>query len=330
MQDFFGEALSRLLDDLGTPADVRRIEAGGDRGALWGALVEGGFVDALRPEEQGGSGLDLSDVFGLLTTAGRYGLPVPLAISMLVRGMGGDAVPAGVAIAVADRCRREENGALYCEAVPFGALAEWVVVDESDGARLLPCTQAEVRTCGHRALEADIVWRAEPAQSAVLERSGQWRSLAASATAALLAGAMEQVLEMTLRFASERAQFGKPIGRFQAIQQQLSVMAEQVAASAMAAQIGLRGGGRGPSAMVAKARASAAVPAVAAIAHAVHGAMGFTEECDLQLYTRRLHEWRRAYGAESHWHRELGVVLLASQPEPALDTLHRWMTTAAC
>ena len=50
---------------------------------------------------------------------------------------------------------------------------------------------------------------------------------------------------------------------------------------------------------------------VADIAHAVHGAIGVTEEFDLQLYTRRLREWRLAAGSESYWHERIGAEALA-------------------
>jgi alkylation response protein AidB-like acyl-CoA dehydrogenase len=51
---------------------------------------------------------------------------------------------------------------------------------------------------------------------------------------------------------------------------------------------------------------------VASIAHAVHGAIGVTEEYDLQLFTRRLHEWRMAHGSEAHWNPIIGRSMLAS------------------
>jgi alkylation response protein AidB-like acyl-CoA dehydrogenase len=51
----------------------------------------------------------------------------------------------------------------------------------------------------------------------------------------------------------------------------------------------------------AKARTSEAAVAAAAIAHAVHGAIGVTEEHDLQLYTRRLWAWRLDFGTEAYW-----------------------------
>lgn len=209
--------------------------------------------------------------------------------------------------------------------------------------------------------------------------------LAATAYAGLMAGAMERVLAMTLDYANTRAQFGKSIGRFQAVQQQISVMAEEVWAANMAAQLAFQSQdtqpgnlprvmagalpnampgatpGSIPSAMpaatpgampgampsatpgatpgampgvipsvmpgamqaaVGKARVSQAAPRVADIAHAVHGAIGVTAEFDLQLYTRRLRDWRLAAGSESFWHAHIGAHALQGE-DSALDLIRR-------
>ncbi|MGO4399630.1 acyl-CoA dehydrogenase family protein [Achromobacter sp. PAB15] len=139
--------------------------------------------------------------------------------------------------------------------------------------------------------------------------------LAAIAYAGLMAGAMDRVLAMTLDYANQRTQFGKAIGRFQAVQQQISVMAEHVWAARMAAQLAFQGRGGQPQALMAalgKARTSQAAPLVADIAHAVHGAIGITAEFDLQCYTRRLRDWRLAGGSESYWHARIGAAALSS------------------
>ena len=131
-----------------------------------------------------------------------------------------------------------------------------------------------------------------------------------------MAGAMQRVLDATLQYANDRVQFGRPIGKFQAIQHQLSVMAEHAFAGAHGRANGLRRRRhRGRSllrAAAAKARASEAAELVAAIAHAVHGAIGVTEEFDLQLFTRRLHEWRSRLGSESYWNARSARALLAA------------------
>jgi acyl-CoA dehydrogenase len=72
-------------------------------------------------------------------------------------------------------------------------------------------------------------------------------------------------------------------------------------------------------AALAKARASEAAVIATGTAHAVHGAIGITAELDLQLYTRRIHEWRADYGAETRWNRVLGRALLDSGAPLALD-----------
>lgn len=146
--------------------------------------------------------------------------------------------------------------------------------------------------------------------------------LGAVVTAAQIVGALERVLDLTLDYARQRTQFGRPISKFQVIQQQLAVMAEQVSAARVAAQIGCGGETAlpdAPRAAVAKSVASEAAAQVAATAHAVHGAIGITAEYDLQLYTRRLHRWRADYGAETHWQRVLGQAVLAADSPLILD-----------
>ncbi len=148
------------------------------------------------------------------------------------------------------------------------------------------------------------------------------RELGAVVTAAQIVGALERTLEMTLAFANERVQFGRPIGKFQVIQHQLAVMAEQTAAARMAARIGCQVDGALPDplrAAVAKSRTSEAAAIVAPMAHAIHGAIGITAELDLQLFTRRLHQWRAEYGSELAWNRLLGRALIASPGALTLD-----------
>lgn len=329
MQDMFFDAMEQLLGGYCTPAEVRKIEESGSAEALWAELQASGFIDALVSEELGGSGLTLNDVFPIAFVSGRHVLPLPLAHTMFVRGLlcangaaAGKTLPDG-AIAIANESAWADSGAITSMQVSFGRLAQWVLVSRDGTAYLLPTAAAQLTPSGgHRSLDADLVWSSLPADALSLQSDHDWRMIGACITAALLAGAQERALEITLNYASERSQFGKPIAKFQAIQQQLSVLAEQVFAAKMAAQIGFAGDGSVPSVLktaVAKARASQAAPLVGAISHAVHGGMGFTEEYDLQLYTRRLHEWRLAFGSEAYWNRQLGAQLLERKDTRAID-----------
>jgi len=147
--------------------------------------------------------------------------------------------------------------------------------------------------------------------------------LAAAALASgLMAGAMARVLEMCLRHAGERQQFGRSLGKFQAIQQQLAVLAEQV----LSVQVAARGAFVGATfdaerVAAAKCRANEAATHVCNIAHAIHGAIGATQEFDLQLYTRRIKLWQLAFGSESYWGARLGLARISSGLELTSDFL---------
>ena len=144
--------------------------------------------------------------------------------------------------------------------------------------------------------------------------TGCGRPLLAVLAAIEMAGLGERLLEMSVEHANQRSQFGKPIGRFQAVQQQLAVMAEQVVLVRIAAQGACRHGldVPEPAAAVAKSVASKAAPVVAGIAHAVHGAVGITAEFPLHRFTARLHALRMAHGAESYWNARLGSARLSA------------------
>lgn len=321
-QDLLGDAMQQLLAQHSAPAYVREIEHGADADTLWTALEYSGFLDALVSEAQGGAGLLLPEVFSIVFIAGRHVAPVPLAQTLLLRGALGAEAPRGP-LTIAPVCHIGADGAIDCTQVPFGRMAQWVLVETKDQTRLLPTATVRVSAAGgYGSLDADLHWEHRPDASISLPFPSDWRAQAANLTAALMAGAMERVFEMTTAYANERKQFGKAIGKQQAIQQQLSVLAEQVFAARMAARIGFKSTStmaESQRAAIAKERASSVAPEVCAIAHAVHGAMGFTEEYDLQLFTRRLHEWRMAYGAESEWRLRLGAAALRSEHSRSLD-----------
>lgn len=325
--DLFADAARQLLADQCTPAVVRAIEAGGraapEAAALWEQLEATGLADALLSESDGGAGLGLVQAFGVLEQCGAHALPLPLGDTMAARALlarAGVARPAG-SIALA-RGERLPGGGLRCALVRGGAVAAWVLAQASDGWHLLDVGQARVAPQA-LALDAALEWAA-PAPVAV-DAGADARSLQAAVLAPQMAGALAQVFQRTLQYANERQQFGRPIGKFQAIQHQLAVMSEHVFAARMAAQLGCQGVGGLPDRLrvaTAKARCSEAALAVAELAHAIHGAIGFTAEYDLQLFTRRLHAWRQAAGSESYWHGVAGEELLA-HPGLTLDLVRR-------
>jgi acyl-CoA dehydrogenase len=325
MNDLLSESVEKLLSNCATPDVVRQVEASGDGVALWRTIVQSGYLDALVPEASGGAGLTLTEIFPLLLAAGRHALPLPLSHTMLVRAAlasHGMPCPDG-AMAIAAQHDNGADGNITCRSVPYGRVVEWVVVPVPDGWLVLPTASAEKSDTGvHGSLKAHLTWRTRPAATLCLDGALDWRGIGAALTAAEMAGAMEHVLAITVAFANERVQFGRSIGKFQAIQQQLSVMVEQVFAARMAAQLGCSGAALAPHrllAAAAKARAGDAAAVVAPIAHAVHGAMGITAEYALQIHTRRLHENAIDYGSAQYWNRQVGEAVLTSASASALD-----------
>lgn len=333
MDHLIVDAVRDLLAGQCTPDAVRAIEAeaanasaagavGPQAAKLWQAIGDSGFADLLVAEEAGGAGLALRGLFAVLELLGQHALPLPLAETMLARAWcaqqgvaapGADGANGLVAFAPQAALSADE---LLAPAVRGARCAAWVLAAAGGEWRLLPVDQAQAEP-GIFALDAELRWpRAVWDGAQALPALADLHTAQAGLYAALLAGALQSVFQSTLQFANERQQFGRAIGKFQAIQHELAIMAEHVSSARMAAQIGCESAGVQFDPLkvaVAKARASEAAVEVASLAHSIHGAIGFTAEFDLQLFTRRLHLWRQTAGAESFWQLRAGQALVAHQ-----------------
>jgi len=313
----FAEAIEDILRDHCTPAVIRAVEAGGSPDGLWDVFASAGFLDLLKPEAEGGAGLPLGELFMVLALFGRYAVPVPLAQSIAARALvaPGVSLPSGL-LTIAPALQRRANGSITCPLVPFGTISQHVLAADGNSLLLLDAgTARRESTCVPNSQVAALTWSDDSTVERLMGSAAALLPLAAAAHAALLAGAMARVFDMTLQYCNDRVQFGRSLGKFQAVQHQLSVMAEEVAAVSMAAEAAFQTSARTPAplpAAMAKARASEAALSVANAAHALHGAIGITQEYDLQLLTRRLHEWRIAHGSETYWNRLVGEQVLAS------------------
>jgi acyl-CoA dehydrogenase len=318
MDDIYIDALRGVFTERCSLQAVRAIEGGASAERLWEAIEESGFADALLPEEDGGAGLSMAEAFPLLELCGAFVVPVPLAETMVARALlarAGLPRPGG-SIALAQG-RMQGDGTLVCDRVTGGRVADWVLAGLGKTCLLLP-VDAAASAGAVSALDATLSWPASALATAQsVPGDADVRVLQAAVLAAQLAGALGSVFSRTLQYANDRNQFGRPIGKFQAIQHQLSVISEHVFAARMAAQMGCSGDRLRVA--IAKARTGEAALEVAALSHSIHGAIGFTEEFDLQMYTRRLHAWRQAGGSESWWHDVLGTELVDHRSGLALD-----------
>jgi acyl-CoA dehydrogenase len=129
-------------------------------------------------------------------------------------------------------------------------------------------------------------------------------------------------MRLVVRYASEREQFGRPINTFQAVASHLARIAEETAMVSAAADLvvfALAAETSRDEVAMAKAAAGESASTVARLAHQVHGAIGVTAECDLQLFTRRLLSWRDEHGGEAFWAREVGRRLFKAGTAGAWD-----------
>ena len=326
MRELFDATIERLFTDLATPAYVLGCEGGEWPAELWAAIDDSGFTFAGVSEALGGAEASWADMYGMVRAAGRFTVPAPLGEALLANwllsqaGLDGSAGSLSVAVntvLVLDAGR--VSGIAH--AVPWGRNVEAVVAIAStlSGAPSVVLLQRSTASEVTQALnvageprddlsftDAQVLAHAPlPAglDAGVLELGG------AMLRAAQTAGALHALLDMTANYARERQQFGKAIGSFQAIQQQLAVFAEQAAAAGIAAEAAFAestNGLAGLTIAAAKISAGEAASVGAGIAHSVHGAIGFTEEYPLHLLTRRLWAWRSEFGSASLWSQRLG------------------------
>ena len=315
MNDILAEPLDRLLADRLTPEALRGVLNGSGLEGLRMQIAELGYEDALITEDAGGLGLQLSDLTPMLIALGRRLCPVPLGQTIVARAIlsqGGVNAPSGDILLLTPIQQQER---IVAQAVPLALSAKHALLDVGEQLALVDIASAEVRPSAKGfSLAADLEWSRLPVDAVTLRSPGPLAPTAAALGAAVIAGSIAGALELTAGYAGTRRQFGKAIADFQAIQQQLAVLAEEAAASAMAATIGCDGAGplADPfAAAVAKMRASRAAASASSIAHGVHGAIGFSEEYDLQLFTRRMAEERIANGGEVYWAEQIGAMRLA-------------------
>jgi alkylation response protein AidB-like acyl-CoA dehydrogenase len=332
------DTATKIFQDLCEPDTVNKAEKGEWPKALWDALEESGLPLTWVSDEYGGAGAELADGFAVLRVAGRFAAPVPLAETLLAGWLLGEAKIAapGGPMTIAPV---HEDGNITIDAggrlsgrarhVPFARDAQHVAVVAtrngepvvalvaaqglaiSPGAGLSGEPRDTVSFDGAVALDAKPAPGLDPAKLTLI---------AAAARTQQMAGALERILDQSVTYAMDRVQFGRPIAKFQAVQHNLAALAGEVAAASAAADgaaealaaYGIASDIAAAEVAIAKLRVGDAAGTGAAIAHQVHGAMGFTYEHTLHHSTRRLWGWREEFGNETLWAERLGRMVAAA------------------
>lgn len=296
---------------------------------LWQQVKEAGLPLALCSVERGGSEASWLDVLPVFSALGRHVVPLPLAETVaaawLLDRVGMVPPDEPVAIAPQESALVTGNdgrisGSL--QGVPWAGACRWLLAAVSPREwGLFDLGKGEVRRepCPNMAGEPRAhVYLSGAVPSALLDPPAlpgvlSLLHIGALMRSGMLVGALEFALESAVAHVNERVQFGKPLSKFQVLQHGLASAAGELLSAKVATRVAF-GAMRGETAMetaafdiaVAKVISSQAASRVAALAHQLHGAMGFTQEHALHHATRRLWSWRQEYGSDADWALRLG------------------------
>ena len=338
IQDLIIQTATKIFEDHCDHKTLQLAEQGTWPDKFWSVLEENGLTQASIPEALGGAGGSLSDAFTVLRIAGQFAVPLPIAETYLAGWLlasAGISLPEGpLAVAFPHGGtemhfhKRDGQWLLTGTSSQVGWVryAQQIVVlgqgEEGSYLALVKPDRATIHPGHNLAGEPrDVLTftsvEVEQVIPTTITPDWVWNR-AALTRAVLMTGALEKLLQLSVRYTGERVQFGQSLSRLQAVQQQLALLAGEVAAARIASEAAVFAAEQGEAIAAiaaAKIRVGEAVGQATAIAHQVHGAMGYTYEYPLHFLTKRLWAWRDEFGSESVWARKLGLYIAAQGAE---------------
>lgn len=324
----FGASVHELLADAGVPAAARAWAAGDQSAGLgiWRALAKAGVTALAVPEPYGGVGASPVDLVVACEELGHHPVPGPIAESVA-------AIPALLA-ALANEGSGRDFGGWLTELADGGLIATVALPPALPYA--LDADVAGLVLLG----EGDTVWRARPGArlasidgarrlfearpaETVSDRAGaavaEAMTLGVLASSALLLGAGRGLLDLAADHARTREQFGRPIGSFQAVKHALAdvlIGLEFARPLVYAAAIAIGADAATATRDVAAARVACADAArrAARTALQVHGAIGYTQECDVSLWLAKVRALSATWGSQAE-HRATVLASLSQWPK---------------
>lgn len=335
-QEQFRRAVRDMLTAECPPARVRK---GADR-ELWRTLADVGATGLVVPERYGGSGAGARELAVVLEEAGRACLPEPLLDGAVAATALAQAHPATAERWLPGLAAGDVRLAVTLPPAPYTAAAADADLllfgrapgggDIPNGSRLHAVEASAVRLVPLRGIDpgrglARAEWDEDDPRTlladgcgAALERAFR---LGAIGAAADLLGTAGRMLDLAVAHAAAREQFGRPVGSYQAVKHRLADVAVALAfarpvvlRAAYSHDRGLPSAARDAS--MAKVFASEAADGAARAALQVHGAIGYTEECDLQLWMRRAWALSAAWGDAGHHRAAVADDLLGPRSAP--------------
>lgn len=295
----------------------------------WRQLAGLDLVGIAIPEEQGGSGGELSDLLAVITELARNGLATPIVEGVTAAYAIGHLDVDTFATVVIQRGQRASDGNKDAPTlrVPYAHEASCVVVIAQDAVLSIPLGDVEDQRQSGRSLAgepfSELRLDLQTAEQLTGVSADEVINRLAVARSAALLGASKGAYEMTRRHALQREQFGAPLIKIPAVAASVAEMATHLglAQSALARAVAVLGDDgnssrRDAAASAARIASARTASRVARLSHQLHGAVGVTQEYDLHRFTTALWAWRDADESEVTLSRRLGAAALdAAEPD---------------
>lgn len=298
-QRMLADTASGIFSELGSTATIAKH---------WNSIEEVGLPGLLLAEDQGGFAGSWEDALIVFRLAGYHALSLPVVEAIVAAALADRTEGRGT---IAPRAQGSvSNGAFTgtVSGICYASGASYLVAPCPEGGSMVldletSASADNVNVAGEE--RSELAFEAAP----ITRVAAEVFELGALARVAQIAGALDASLAKSVEYVNERQQFGRPLAKFQAVQQSLASFACEAAAANCAAMGAAQAMARGSAPFeiaAAKLRANRAIGMGTALAHQVHGAIGFTEEYPLHPLTRRLWAWRSEFGNDQHWAERLG------------------------
>jgi len=326
----FKDAIKSFLAEECAPASIRDGWEKNKSFNLerWKNLIELGVLSSNLPEEKGGLGMDQVTLALMVEEMGYAGLPEPVAEQIFLVNDVIPFLPKNITEAV------ESN---YNDGTQYIALAHPLAPNPlflNDAAGLILLDSSECKFIAKDDMDFEIISSNDPSRElfkvssmndaiSTSENFDELNSAVSSRgslmTAALLIGLAQKMIDLSSVYVLDRAQFGKPIGSFQAVKHMLADVAVKIEFAKPAvyrAAYSLSQNNPKSALHCAHAKLMCTQAAELACKNSIqaHGAMGYTWEMDLHIYMRKAWSMMACWGNEDR-QQELIYKTLSSTSE---------------
>ncbi len=303
-QRMLADMAEDLFEKLGPAAEIAKDWASIEDVALTGLLVD---------EDAGGFGGSWTEAMIVFRLAGFHSLALPLPEAVVAASIAGRVEERGTLASKSEGSLDGNRFTGKVSGIAFGDGSDFVVAPHAGGGIIFDTADVQLEV--HESLAGEPRHFATLDDCPVTSIPTDVLALGALMRVGQIAGALDAALEKSVSYVNERQQFGRPLAKFQAVQQSLATFACEAAAANCAAvgaaQAMATKGEADYEIAAAKLRANRATQVGTAAAHQVHGAIGFTWEYSLHPLTRRLWSWRSEFGNDAYWSERLGARIVA-------------------